>query len=238
MASNGWILKTGMMGLVGLAALTPVLADETIQPLETIQQQVYAFLVAQHRNRTEPPQIQLSELDPRLRLAKCGAALEAFLPGGAKTVGNTSIGVRCPGPQPWTVYQRANVRVFDQVLVAGRFLDRGTILTAADLRRERRDLSQLSGGYETADESLIGKQLRRALTAGAVISPQMVKIIPAIRQGAVVTIIIRRGGMEISSSGIALSDAGIGERVRVRNEASKRVVEGTVTGNQRVEVGP
>lgn len=45
-------------------------------------------------------------------------------------------------------------------------------------------------------------------------------------------------------SGIALNDAGIGERVRVRvrvrvhNEASKRVIEGTVIDQHRVEVRP
>jgi flagella basal body P-ring formation protein FlgA len=236
MTTGSWMLKTGWLWF-GLTALTLAIADETIQPLATIQRQAYEFLVAQHRNRAEPPQIQLGDLDPRLRLAKCGAALEAFLPGGAQTVGNTSIGVRCPGPQPWTVYQRASVRVFDQVVVAGRFLDKGTILSAADFRLERRDLSQLSGGYETAPAALIGKQLRGALTAGAVIPPQAVKIIPAIRKGAVVKLVVRQGGMEITSSGIALSDAGLGERVQVRNEASKRVVEGTVIDNHRVEVG-
>jgi len=127
--------------------------------------------------------------------------------------------------------------VFDQVLVAGRFLRRGTVLSAADLRSERRELSALSSGFETAPEALIGKQLRQALTAGAVIPPQIVKTPPAIRQGETVTLIIRRGGMEITSSGIALSNAGLGERLRVRNLASKRVVEGTAIGHHRVEVG-
>ena len=234
-------MKTGngrwkiLPALFGLAALA--LADEAIQPLETISQRVREFLAAQHRHRTEPPQIELTALDPRLRVAKCRAALEAFLPGGAKTVGSTSVGVRCPGPQSWTVYQRANVRVFDQVLVAGRFLSKGTLLSAADLRSERRELSALASGFETAPEALIGKQLRQALNAGAVIPPQIVKTPPAIRLGETVTLIIRQGGMEITSAGTALSDAGLGERLRVRNQTSKRIVEGTAIGNHRVEVG-
>ena len=223
--------------LVGCGLTVLAMADEAIQPLETISHQVREFLVAQHRLRAESPQIELTNLDPRLRLAKCGVALEAFLPGGAKTVGSTSVGVRCAGPQPWTVYQRATVRVFDQVLVAGRFLRRGTILSAADLRRERRDLSALPGGYETVPDALIGKQLQQALNAGAVIPPQIVKTPPAIRQGETVTLVVRQGGMEITSSGIALSDAGLGERLRVRNQTSKRVVEGTAMSNHRVEVG-
>ena len=231
MRTNGW-LPAILLTCGGLAT-----ADETIQPLPTIQQQAHEFLAAQHRNRAEPPQIRLNDLDPRLRLPKCGAQLEAFLPGGAKTMGNTSVGVRCAGPRPWTIYQSASVSLFDQVLVASRFLAKGTVLSAADLRIERRELSALPSGYETAPDHLIGKQMRYALPAGMVVAPQSVKVAPLIKQGETVTLVSRQGGMEVRSSGVALSGADVGERVRIRNETSKRVVEGTVTANRQVEVG-
>lgn len=222
------------VGSCGLAAFA--MADNALQPLDDIPRVVYAFLTAQHQHRTEPPQIRLQPLDPRLRLPKCRAALEAFLPSGAKNIGNASIGVRCPDPA-WTIYQRATIHVHDAVLVASHFLRRGAILSAADFRPERRELSALPGGYETDSAQLIGKQLRQALMAGMVISPRAVKIPPAVRQGEIINLVARYGGMEVTSSGVALSDAGIGERVRVRNEASQRVVEGIVTDQRRVEVG-
>lgn len=218
----------------GLAAFA--MADNAIQPLAEIPGVVQTFLMEQHQDRAEPPQVRLQPLDPRLRLPKCRAALEAFLPSGAKNVGNASVGVRCPDPA-WTVYQRAEIRVHDQIAVASRFLQRGVLLNAADIQLERRELSALSGGYETDPEQLIGKQLRQALMAGAVISPRSVKIPPAVRQGEAVILVARSGGMEVTSSGIALGDAGVGERVRVRNEASQRTVEGLVIDRRRVEVG-
>ena len=122
-------------------------------------------------------------------------------------------------------------------MVASRFLTKGTVLAATDLRAERRDLSILTSGYETRPENLIGKRSRRALAAGIVISPQAVKTVPPIKEGETVTLVIRQGGMEITSSGVALSDAELGQRVRVRNETSKRVVEGTAAADHRVEVG-
>lgn len=212
-------------------------AEEAIQPLDAIRQRASEFLASQHRNRAQPPDIQLKELDPRLRLPKCAVALEAFLPGGAKPFGATSVGVRCRGARPWTVYQRAHVRVFEQVLVASRFLAKGTVLSPADLQAERRELSTLTE-YATTSENLLGKQLRRALPAGAVVVPQAVKGVPLIRQGETVTLVLRQGGMEVRSSGIALGDAELGQRLRVRNESSKRVVEGTATASRHVEVGP
>ena len=92
--------------------------------------------------------------------------------------------------------------------------------------------------YATTSENLLGKQLRRALPAGAVVVPQAVKGVPLIRQGETVTLVMRQGGMEVRSSGIALGDAELGQRLRVRNESSKRVVEGTATASRLVEVGP
>ena len=221
-------------GSYGLAAFA--MADSALQPLDDIPRTVQTFLMAQHQHRAEPPEIRLQPLDPRLRLPKCRAALEAFLPSGAKNVGNASIGVRCPDPA-WIVYQRAEIRVYDQVLVANRFLRRNAIVSTADLRTERRELSALPGGYETDPAQLIGRQLRQAFMAGMVISPRSVKIPSAVRQGDTVTLVARHAGMEVTSSGVALGDAGIGERVRVRNEASQRVVEGTVIDERRVEVG-
>lgn len=224
-------------GCCGLAVSTFVVAEPALQPLDDIQRTAHAFLTAQHRSREEPPNIRLQPLDSRLRLPKCQATLEAFLPSGARTAGNTSIGVRCPDAKPWTLYLSANIQIHDRVLVAKRFLRRGAILGAADFQPERRDLSTLPSGYETDPQQLIGRQLQRALMAGKVISPRAVKIPPAVRRGETVTLIAGQSGIEITSSGIALSDASIGEQLRVRNERSQRVIEGKVTANRRVEVG-
>lgn len=226
-----------LMSGCGLAAPAFVLAGGPLQNLDAIQRTARTFLMEQHRDRAEPPKIRLQAPDSRLRLAPCGNPLEAFLPSGARTVGNATVGVRCPGPQSWTIYQNANVQVFDRVMVAGRVLNRGTILRAADLRSERRELSALTGGYEIAPERLVGKRLQRALTAGAVIPPNAVRQVPVVRRGETVTIFVENQGMKVSSSGAALDDGYLGERLQVRNSSSERVVEGMVTEGRRIEIG-
>ncbi|HCB12614.1 MAG TPA: flagellar basal body P-ring formation protein FlgA [Gammaproteobacteria bacterium] len=232
------IVRNFLLGCCcGLTVPAFVIADPALQSLDDIQRTAHAFLTAQHRDRKELPKIRLQSLDRRLRLPKCQTALEAFLPSGARTAGNTSVGVRCPDAKPWSIYLSANVRIYDQVLIARRFLRRGTILSAADVQFERRELSTLPGGYETDPQQLIGRQLQHALMIGKVISPRSVKVTPAVRRGETVTLIAGQSGIEITSSGIALSDASIGERLRVRNESSQRVIEGKVTANRRVEIG-
>lgn len=226
-----------IMSACGLATPAFALANGAIQRLDAIQQTVHAFLVDQHRDRAEPPQIRLQPPDSRLRLAPCGNPLEAFLPSGVRAVGNTTVGVRCPGPQTWTIYQNANVQVFGHVTVASRVLNRGAILRAADLRTERRELSALTSGYETVPERLVGQRLQRALTAGAVVPPNAVRAVPTVRRGETVTIVIESQGMKVSSSGAALSDGYLGQRLQVRNASSERVVEGVVIEGRRIEIG-
>ncbi len=52
-----------------------------------------------------------------------------------------------------------------------------------------------------------------------------------------VVMVFVSGGLSITSEGRVLDRAGIGERVRVMNLASKSIVFGTVTADGKVEVG-
>ncbi len=52
-----------------------------------------------------------------------------------------------------------------------------------------------------------------------------------------VVMIFVSGGLSITSEGRVLDRAGVGERVRVMNLASKSIVFGTVTANGQIEVG-
>lgn len=224
--------------LASLLMLTfPAAAIEPAHSLTSISEQVEKFLLASYKDRQQTVEVRVGSLDPRLRLASCGSELDVFQPAGARPRGNTSVGVRCPAPRPWTIYLSATVRVFDQVQVASRPLPRGTILSAADLRSERRDLTTLSGGYETSAAGVVGKQLQRPLRAGEVIPSRALSSALVIKRGEQVTILARQGGMEVASSGIALHNAAMGERLQVRNRSSQKLIEGTVIAAHKIEIG-
>lgn len=222
----------------GLWITSAVAAATSVHSLAAIEREVETFLRGLQQTQNDDYDIQVNPLDPRLRLAACDVDLEVFLANGARALGNTSVGVRCSGSQPWTVYLSARIHSFAEVLVAGRYLPRGTLLTAADLRPERRDTSKLAGGYATDPAHLLGKRLRRSLREQAVIPPQALEAPKLVRRGNQVTLVIRRAGMEITAAGIALDDGTEGERIQVRNAASERVIEGEVIDAHRVEVNP
>lgn len=202
----------------------------------TIRQAAHTYLVAQAHLWSGDAQIEVSEPDPRLRLARCDQPLQAEFAPGARPMGNTTVWVRCPGHSPWSVYLPAQVRIFAQVLVAAHPLARGVALTESDFTTSRQDLAAASGSPLTVTSQALGKHLRYPLAAGTILSASMLESPPLVRRGQPVTIVSGGGGVEIRAAGEALADGGNGDTIRVRNLQTKRVLEATVQATGLVRV--
>jgi flagellar basal body P-ring formation protein FlgA len=206
------------------------------QSLESIRLAAIAHVRAElapgHAKRT----VDAAALDARLRLHACDAPLETFTPPGGRRGANGSVGVRCAAPQPWKIYVSVRVSSRDRVLVATHALARDAVLGPADYGLVERDVDLLPGGYVTAADQLKGMRVRRGVPAGAVITPAMLTAVPVIARGQQVTLTAGGDSMDIRMAGEALGEAALGQRVRVRNLSSERVVEGVVRSPQVVEV--
>jgi len=69
-----------------------------------------------------------------------------------------------------------------------------------------------------------------------VIKPKSVQAQKLVHRGEHIMLVALAGNMEVRMSGTALSDAVLGQRVRVKNISSKRVVEGIVEAAGIVKV--
>jgi flagella basal body P-ring formation protein FlgA len=87
----------------------------------------------------------------------------------------------------------------------------------------------------TADD-LLGKQVRRLLNQGRPV--QLQSVIPPIvvSRGQLVTIEFYRGPLYLTAEGKAISDAHLGQEVKVVNLASKMTIVGIARGEGKVEV--
>lgn len=174
--------------------------------------------------------------DPRLRLPSCRQPLRMSTPSGARRAGNTVVRVSCAGERPWKLYVPVTVTVRLQVLVAARPLARGTRVTADAVRARLRDVARLPYGYYTRRSEVAGQVLRRNLAAGEALTPGVLRPPLLVRRGQVVTLIAGAAGFSVRSRGTALEGGARGALVRVRNQRSKRVVQGTVVGAGEVRV--
>lgn len=218
-----------------LAALSIVIATsprisvaDAIESPGHILAAARAFLEEQLAAQDARTEIRLGGLDARLRLAACDRPLQGFLPPGGKLSGNTSVGVECSGTQPWKLYVQAYVGVFRTVAVASGYLGAGTVLGAENVRMEERDVTASGYGYLTDSEQLQGMIVKQPLQDGRVIPPQAVARAKLIRRGESVVILSRSGGIEVRMEGSALMDGTEGDRIKVRNSKSRRVIEGRV----------
>jgi flagella basal body P-ring formation protein FlgA len=196
------------------------------------------LIEAEYRPRGQDYQAEVLPLDPRLRLPECGQPLEAFFPQGSREAGSRSVGVRCAGERPWTVYARVRIQAFIEVVVLRAPLRRGGVVGPTDLALARKDLAELGGGYLTDPGQALGLAARRALPTGKVLSAGDLAAPKLVRRGQKVAIRAQSGGYEVSMSGEALADGQKGERIRVRNEQSGRIVEGVVAGPGLVLIRP
>lgn len=188
------------------------------------------------RQTPDGAEVLVGALDERLRLPSCENPLEALPTSGNLLRGAVNIGVRCLGSASWTVYVPVRIQHRLQVVVLARPLARGATITADALRLQEQDSTTLPYGYFTTPEQAIGKILRRSVVSGHALTPDALEAPLEIRHGQLVTLLGRAGTVEVRSSGKALGNAARGERVRVENTGSHRIVEGVARDGGLVEV--
>ena len=213
----------------------PLQAGE-LQSLAQIQasaeQHLHTLLGAQHGTLF----IEAAELDTRLRLAACPAALEVFLPSGANIGSRVTTGVRCTQGTQWTLYVPVNVAREVATLVLNKALARGAPVTANDVETRLQRIPGLSSDYLKTTSELSGKRLKRAVPAGTALNPAMFEAEILIRRGQQVTVVAAIGGIEVRSQGVAMNDGSASSRIQVKNTHSAKVVEGFVDSSSVVRI--
>lgn len=182
------------------------------------------------------PKIKMGNLDKRLKLTRCNKSLETYLPKGSRTLGNITVGVKCSGSKPWSLHVPASVSLYINVLVSSQPLTRGTVLAPGDVKQNRYDLAKLANGYFTHASQSVGMKLKRSISAGTALTPAMVKKPQIIKRGQQVTMLARAGRMEVRTTGKALANGAIGDRIAVINLSSKQKLEGIITANGEIQI--
>lgn len=233
------ITKTVAVVLLVLNLIPLSAYGQEIQNLDSIrltaEQYALEQLQGQHYSNLRA---QATSLDSRLRLASCSSALEAFSMSANNGAGRTTIGVRCPGESPWTLYVPVEIQAEVNVVTASRSLQRGERLAEGDFRVESRPLQQLPLNYLSNPEQLADLELTRPVNGGTILSANMFRSRQVVSRGQEVTIYAGGGGVEVRMNGVALEGGTAGQRISVRNSNSGRTVQATVIDEHRVSVSP
>jgi len=180
--------------------------------------------------------IKVGAIDPRLRLPRCKQTMP-FMPPGSKLWGNSTVGLRCDEPSPWTIYVPITVNVMASVVTTSRPLPQGHLLTTSDLVTRDGDLTQLPAGTLTDIAPALGKLLAVGVPSSTALRVDMLRSPLAVVQGQKVRLLVQGRGFKVNSEGTALTNASIGQPVSVRT-ASGRAVSGIARGPGLVELTP
>jgi len=212
------------------------LSADTLQALDRIEQVAYEYAMKQAQASYDNPQIAMDSLDNRLRLQACDSVLDVFSTKGVVGLGNQTIGVKCNSPVAWTVYVPVKVKVLKLVVVANRPLSSNKLITQGDIKLQQLDIGGLQHGYLNSTQLVIGQTLKYPVSMGSVIKPNSLEAQKIVHRGQQIMLVAMAGQMEVRMSGTALDDATLGQRVKVKNSTSKRIVEGIVDAPGIVKV--
>nr|WP_261794511.1 flagellar basal body P-ring formation chaperone FlgA [Comamonas testosteroni] len=180
-------------------------------------------------------QVQMGQLDSRLRLAAC-AKVEPYLPPGSRLWGRSRLGLRCvQGAVHWNVFLPITVQAFGPAWVVQGNIPAGKTLSAEDAIPAEVDWAEDNAPVFANAQDFIGMVAARPLASGQTLRQNMVRPPALFTAGSPVQVMVNGGGFSISASGKAMSAAGEGQQVRVRMD-NGRLVTGTVNANGVVVV--
>jgi flagella basal body P-ring formation protein FlgA len=123
------------------------------------------------------------------------------------------------------------------VWIAARRLRKGSLVTCNDLARARRRMHDVSPESASTECEIRPHAVAlRELAEGDVIRNTDVGAAPAVAAGSTVRVSVASGGINISTTAIALDDANVGDRIDVRLRRPNRTLRTRVNAPGQAEI--
>jgi flagella basal body P-ring formation protein FlgA len=219
--------------ILGMAA--PCQAAVEPPQLAQIQKLVEQLVLNQTTGLPGKVSFTLGSIDTQLNLPACRSP-QAFIPSGTRLWGSTSVGVRCTGTNPWTIYVPVAIKVMVAAVVAARPLTQGRVIEIGDLAVQESDLGLLPATAITETEQAIGRIVTVSIAGGQPLRQDLLRSPPVIQQGQSVTLRAQGEGFRVSAAGKAVTNASEGQVAQVRTPSGV-TVNGIARLGAIVEVG-
>ncbi|HFE36905.1 MAG TPA: flagellar basal body P-ring formation protein FlgA [Gammaproteobacteria bacterium] len=179
---------------------------------------------------------QISRIDSRLKLSACDQPLKTFVNNRNDFSQRVSVGVKCEGHKPWSLYVPVKIQRFAKVYVAAQPIAKGEQITPADIQQVSQDVSTLRGRYYKTKQEIMGKIAKRSIRLGAVFNPRYLGLPIVVKKGDKVDIVAETQGIRIRMAGKAINAGAKGQQISVKNLSSKRIIQAIVQNPGLVKV--
>jgi len=131
---------------------------------------------------------------------------------------------------------RVKISYFQEVLVTTDRIGRRDNITPDKITLKRMEITSLTDRPLTSEDNLSGIWALKRIKKGQILTTSLIEMIPPILNGQGVSIHYNSGPLEISARGTAMEDGHIGEKIRIKNNQSRKTIVCTVIDDESVQI--
>ncbi|MDF1762207.1 MAG: flagellar basal body P-ring formation chaperone FlgA [Oleibacter sp.] len=178
--------------------------------------------------------ISFTTLSPQYTLPSCDQDVQIHV---IRTLepGRNGVELQCQQPY-WSQSFAFELHVYHEVVALRRAVNSGNKINEDDIHLVKTDTGELTQGYFTLIDDVIGNVSKRNLRTGTLLSPDLIEPAILIERGQPITLRLNRPGIYIEMKGLALSAGSAGERIRVQNEQSGKRLYGVIVDSSIVQI--
>ena len=153
------------------------------------------------------------------------------------------IKVSCEAKNSWTIFVKTNantlkqkklkVSYINEILVLNKSIEKGNYIKKSDLTFIKSSKKSI---FYNRKEDLIGRKVKQNLKKGQYIQPRHLYAKYSVNEGDPVVIVSKFKNAEVSTGGIAIKSANIGDLLEVKNTRSGIIIKGILNKNKKVNV--
>ncbi|HGJ65606.1 TPA: flagellar basal body P-ring formation protein FlgA [bacterium] len=127
------------------------------------------------------------------------------------------------------------VEVIDNVVVSAKQIDLNSVIKEDDLIITSKDIGLSSDVFYKKDD-IIGKNAKKNISKGSFITSDMIKQVPIIKQGDLITILVESASLKISTQGKAMENGIKDQVIRIINISSLKELQAQVVDKNTVKI--
>lgn len=209
---------------------------QTLSP-ERVTETLRRYVLERSAWRPEQVEVSLRSLTP-VTLPEGQTEVQVLKPNRGITPGlhRFLVSAQVNGREEARFWVDSTIRVFTEVVVTSQPLASYESVSLDKVRLERHDLGETPMQPLTSLEELEGKQTTRPVEVNQVVTAPMVTLPRVIRRGSAVALLYESAGLRVETPGRAVEPGRVGDRIRVENPASGKVLEGQILDDRTVRV--
>jgi flagella basal body P-ring formation protein FlgA len=239
-------LLNGISGMIFKAVIVmvllavPLLSSAASQKIgsEVLKRQITEYIQSRAADAGQQAVVKRISALPDLLLEPGNVEYEIVSSRQWDGIGKASLSliVRLDGRAVRNIPVHCEVEGWKEVVVASRVLERGDLLTEADLKLERREISGISVRPFVGISELLGMKVKTPLRRGRIITSRDLEKVMLVKSGQLVTILAENDLLRLTATGKAKGAGGAGDTIIVQNSASNHDLPARVIDASTVQV--